>query len=185
MAWWCAAWMTTQALAADPPPPPVVSGKPGYGLTVASADGKFALNVRGRFQLRESIAATTPDDEGNRDVTLATTVYTTRMWLQGHTFDEDIKYVLQLALAPRDFKDGAISPIYDAYVDLTFEPNASVRVGQLLVPFDRLRTVRENTLQLPDRPKPITEFSLDRDVGAYVYSDHVGGDEGVFAYRAG
>jgi hypothetical protein len=176
--------MMAEAFAAETPSPPVVSGKPGYGLTVESADGKFAMNVRGRIQLRESIAAA-PDDEGNLDVSMDTTVYTTRVWLQGHTFDQNIKYVLQLALAPRDFKDGAISPVYDAYLDLTFEPNASVRVGQSLVPFDRLRTVSEHALQLPDRPTPITEFSLDRDIGAYVYSDHVGGDEGVFGYRAG
>ena len=132
MAWWCVAWMTTGALAADdtPPEPPVVSGKPGYGLSVQSADGKFLMNVRGRFQLRESVGASAPDEDGNRDVTMATTVYTARMWLQGNTFDKDIKYVLQLALAPRDFKDAAISPVYDAYLNLTFEPNASVRIGQ-------------------------------------------------------
>jgi phosphate-selective porin OprO and OprP len=185
MVWWCAAWMSTEAFAEDPPPPAVVTVKPGYGLTVTSGDGRFAMNVRGRIQLRESLAAAAPDDAGDRDVTMGTSVYTTRMWLQGHTFHEDIHYVLQLAFAPRDYRDGSISPIYDAFLDLTFDPNASVKVGQFLVPFDRLRTVSENSLKLPDRPVPISEFSLDRDVGAVLYSDHVGSDDGVFAYRVG
>ncbi len=169
----------------DEKPSPVVSGAPGKGLSVQSADGRFLLNLRGRFQLRESFAASAPDDAGNRDVTFGTSVYTTRIWLQGHTLSKDIKYLLQLAVAPRDYRDGSISPIYDAYLDLTHSPDASVRIGQAFVPFDRLRTIREFALQLPDRPKAIGEFSLDRDIGAYVYSDHVGSEEGVFAYRLG
>jgi hypothetical protein len=173
------------ALDAHAADPPTVEGGVGKGLTVASADGRFSMNVRGRVQLRDSLFVAAPDDEGARELTHQTQVYTTRMWLQGHTLSKDLKYTLQLALSPRDFRDGTLSPIYDAFFDLTANPNLSLRVGQMFVPFDRLRTIREFSLQLPDRPRVVSELTLDRDVGAYLYSDHLGGDRSPLAYRLG
>lgn len=177
--------LAPRASAADEPAPPIVSDAPGRGLSVESADGRFLMNLRGRFQLRASMTAIVPSGETTRDVTTSAAVHTARIMLQGHTLSEDVKYLLQLAVAPRDFRDGAISPVYDAYLGLTHSPDASVRVGQMYVPFDRMRTTSESSLQLPDRPRPISELSLDRDVGAYVYSDHLGGKDSVFAYRLG
>jgi hypothetical protein len=75
--------------------------------------------------------------------------------------------------------------VYDAYFDFTQSPNASVRVGQMFVPFDRARTIREFALQLPERAKPVSELTLDRDIGAYVYSEHLGGPASPVAYRVG
>ncbi len=173
------------AFAAEEPEAPVVSGTPGKGISVESADGRFLMNLRGRVQLRESLAATIPTDETTYELTNSISVYTARILMQGHTFSEDVKYALQLALAPRDYKDGAVSPVHDAYVDLTHSDDASVRVGQMYVPFDRIRTTSESELQLPDRARSIGELNLDRDVGAYVYSNHLGGDDGIFAYRIG
>lgn len=167
------------------PAPPTVSGAPGRGMTVTTADGKFSMNVRGRVMLRETMIAAVPDDEGKRDVTLATQVYTARVFLTGHTLSEDVKYVLQLAVAPNDYRDGTISPIFDAYLDLTANPNASVRVGQTFVPFDRARTNREFALQLATRPRPVGELTLDRDVGVYLYSNGLGGESSPLAYRIG
>lgn len=173
---------TPDALAADPP---VVEAAPGKGLTIRSADERFSMTVRGRVQLRDTLSVAAPDDDGARALANQTQVYTTRLALQGYTLSKDVKYNLQLAFSPRDFRDGTISPIYDAYLDLTPSPDASVRVGQMFVPFDRLRTIREFALQLPDRPRVVSELSLDRDVGAYVYSDHLGGARSPVAYRLG
>jgi hypothetical protein len=176
-------WMLgSLAFAADPP---TVTAAPGKGVTVATADGKYSLTVRSRFQLRESVYAAAPDDDGARDLTFLTSVYTTRVWFTGNVLDEHTKYTLQLALAPRDFKDGAISPVYDAYIDRDKNPNLSFRMGQMFVPFDRLRTIREFSLQMPDRPRAIAEFSLDRDIGVYAYSDHLGGEDSPFGYKVG
>jgi hypothetical protein len=55
----------------------------------------------------------------------------------------------------------------------------------VLVPFDRLRTVREFSLQLTDRPRPVTELTLDRDVGMVMYSDNFLSDKSPLAYRVG
>lgn len=178
--WWCSMML---AQAADVPVD--VTGAPGRGLAVTSTDGRFSMSLRGRFQLRQSVFAAAPDEEGERALTQATQLYTTRLWIGGHVLDEDTKYLMQLAVGPRDFRDGALSPIYDAYLDLTHDPNLSLRVGQLFVPFDRLRTIREFALQLPDRPRVVSELTLDRDIGVYAYSDHLGGERSPVAYRVG
>jgi hypothetical protein len=178
--------LATLAFAADPPAePPTVGASPGRGFTVATADGKFSMNIRGRIMLRETLTAAIPDDAGERDLSMATQVWTARVYLQGHTLSEDTKYVLQLAVAPNDYRDGTISPIFDAYLDLTHNPNASVRIGQLFVPFDRARTNREFALQLATRPRPVGELTLDRDVGVYLYSNGLGGESSPLAYRVG
>lgn len=176
--------LTAAAFGADSAPP-TVTAAPGKGITVTSADGRFAMNLRGRVQLRESVFFTAPDEDGARETTMQTQVFTTRLWWGGHVLNEDTKYLLQLAVGPRDFRDGAISPIFDAYFDFTQNPNLSVRLGQIFVPFDRLRTIREFSLQLADRPRVVSELTLDRDIGAYAYSDHLGGEKSPVAYRLG
>jgi len=61
----------------------------------------------------------------------------------------------------------------------------NVRVGQYFVQFDRLRTVREFALQMADRPRPVGELTLDRDVGLTLFSDRFLGDKSPFAWRIG
>jgi hypothetical protein len=92
--------------------------------------------------------------------------------------------VIQLAVAGRDYRDGAISPIFDAFIDYKAHRELSVKAGQFFVPFDRLRTVRELALQLPERPRPVGELTLDRDVGVSLYSDNAFlGEKSPLAWR--
>lgn len=93
--------------------------------------------------------------------------------------------MIQLALAGRDYRDGATSPVYDAFLDWGLHRDLNLRVGQFFVPFDRLRTVREGALQMADRPRPVLELTLDRDVGVALYSDHFLGDRSPVAWRLG
>jgi len=53
------------------------------------------------------------------------------------------------------------------------------------VQFVRLRTIRVWALQMGDRPRPVAELTLDRDVGATIYSEHFLGDDSPLAYRLG
>lgn len=178
--WWSVS--LSVALAADPPR---VEAAPGKGITVTSADDRFSMNIRGRILLRETLAFAAPDEDGKRDITSIANVYTARVFLTGHTLSVDTKYVFQLAVAPNDYRDGTISPIFDAFLDLTHNKSASVRVGQLFVPFDRMRTNREFALELATRPRPVGEMTLDRDLGVYVYSNGLGGESSPLAYRLG
>lgn len=163
---------------------PEISGAPGKGLTIKVSDA-FSLNLRSRFQLRYQLDIAPEDAAGERDYQQLVSVGTARVWLSGNVFRPEVLYMLQLALAGRDYRDGAISPVFDAYLDWKAHRDLNIRAGQFFVPFDRLRTVRESALQMADRPVPIGELTLDRDVGVVVYSDRFLSDDSPLAWRAG
>jgi hypothetical protein len=154
-----------------------VTAAPGKGLTVTTHDGTFALTVRARAQLRETLA----HDQGK--LTNEINVKTLRLITQGHVLTKDIKYNIQLAFGGNDFETGSASPIFDAFIDYTRFRNLNVRVGQYFVPFDRARTIREFALQLVDRQQVVQELTLDRDVGLMLYSGDLGGLKGLLGYH--
>jgi hypothetical protein len=159
-----------------------ISAAPGKGFSIKYGDA-FSFNLRSRFQIRYQLDIPPEDDAGERNETQLVNIGTARLWFSGNVFDPRFTYMLQLAVAGRDYRDGAISPIFDAYVDWKVTPTLSIRAGQFFVPFDRLRTVREFALQMADRPVPIGELTLDRDVGVVLYSEKFLGSP--FTWRAG
>ncbi|HEY6558504.1 MAG TPA: hypothetical protein VI072_14580 [Polyangiaceae bacterium] len=161
-----------------------VSGAPGKGFTVDAGDA-FSMNVRARMQVRYQLDIPRADENGERELEQTVNIGTARLWLSGHVYQRELTYMLQLAVAGRDFRDGATSPIYDAYLDYAAHRDLKFRVGQYFVPFDRLRTIREWGLQMADRPRPVAELTLDRDVGVMAYSDEFLGDESPVAFRLG
>lgn len=173
------------APAAEPAAPPEVTAAVGRGVTVTSGDGRYSMNLRARIVPRLDVELPPPVDRGPIEPRTRATIATARLWLQGHLFTPDLRYVVQIAYAGRDYRDGATSPLFDAFVDWRAHRDASLKVGQYFVPFDRLRTVREYALQMVDRPRPVGEMTLDRDVGVTLYSDHLGADASPVAYRLG
>lgn len=171
------------------PPTPVedhplveVSAKAGKGVTFKT--DSFSVNLRARAQFRFQVHASQPD-AGDRTVDESTQVGGLRLWISGHTISPKLLYNIQLGFADRDYRDGTISPVLDAFIDYKAHRDLNVRAGQFFVPFDRLRTVREFALQMSDRPRPINELTLDRDIGVLLYSDHFLGDRSILAWRAG
>jgi hypothetical protein len=159
-----------------------ITAAPGKGFTVAAGDA-FSFNLRLRAQLRYQLHVPPADVADDRKPDEVVQVGTVRAWLSGTTLSPRLTYMIQLALADRDYRDGAISPIFDAFVDYKAHRDLAIRVGQFFVPFDRLRTVREFALQLADRPRPVNELTLDRDVGIVAYSERV--FDSPLAYRVG
>ena len=175
------ALLLASAAASPAADPPTVQVAPGKGLTVTSGDGKHSMTLRARIVPRFDVSIAGPDQPAQARANISTA----RVWIQGHVFDPKLTYVIQLAVAGRDYREGAISPIFDAFVDWKVHRDASLKVGQYFVAFDRLRTVREFALQMTDRPRPVGELTLDRDVGVTLYSDHLGADRSPVAYRVG
>lgn len=174
-------------LATDTPPPTVetrIEGAPGKGITLYVGDA-FSLNLRSRVQIRYQVDVPRRASGEQGDAVQTVSIGTLRVWLSGHVFVPELTYMVQLALAARDYRDGATSPVYDAFLDWKAHRDLSFRAGQYFVPFDRLRTVREFALQMADRPRPVLEMTLDRDVGIMAYSDHLLGDDSPVAYRIG
>jgi hypothetical protein len=161
-----------------------VSGEPGKGVTVKVGDG-FSFNVRSRIQLRYQLHVPPADAQGVRPLDQIVNIGTARLYFSGHVYKPELTYMIHLAVAGRDYRDGATSPIYDAFLDWKIDRDIAVRAGQYFVPFDRLRTVREFALQLGDRPRPVNELTLDRDAGVMLYSDRFLGDRSPFAWRLG
>lgn len=159
------------------------TGAPGEGFTLKSGD-RFSLNVRSRIQLRYQFTSREVPGEARVEEQVVN-IGTLRVWLGGNVLVPELTYLIQLALADRDYRDGATSPVYDAYIEYQPMRDLNFRAGQFFVPFDRLRTVREWALQMTERPRPVAELTLDRDVGVMAFSDHFLGDDSPFAYRAG
>lgn len=163
---------------------PTITGKPGEGVTLRVNDA-FSINLRSRFQLRYQFNVSSPNELGERDTQQLVNIGTARLWISGNILNPDLTYMLQLAFAGRDFRDGATSPIYDAYLQWAGHRDFNLRAGQYFVPFDRLRTVREWALQMADRPRPVQEFTLDRDAGLTIYSEKFLGDHSPLAWYLG
>src|SRR5690606_35391154 len=101
------------------PPPPMRDDSPatvrvrvGEGLTVTSGNGRHSIGLRTRFVPRFDVAWPTAGEPAETRASIATA----RIWIHGHVFDPRFRYVFQLAVAGRDFRDGATSPIFDAFV---------------------------------------------------------------------
>ncbi|MCG3172355.1 MAG: hypothetical protein GMKNLPBB_00505 [Myxococcota bacterium] len=181
----------TASTAAEPAPAPApktakptveITGGPGQGVTFST--GKhFSLNLKSRIQLRYQLAIPPEDAKGERNLQHLFNIGTARIWISGNVLDPSLTYMIQLAVAGRDYRDSAISPVFDAFVDWKAHRDFNIRAGQFFVPFDRLRTVREFALQLADRPRPVAELTLDRDVGVTVYSERFLGDRSPLAWR--
>jgi hypothetical protein len=170
------------ALPPSPAPVAQITAAPGKGFTIKYGD-VFSFNLRSRFQLRYQLDIPPEGASGERNETQLVNVGTARLWFSGNVFEPGLTYMLQLAIAGRDYREGAISPIFDAYLDWKVGSGLALRAGQFFVPFDRLRTVREFALQMADRPVPIGEFTLDRDVGVVLYSEKFLGSP--LTWRAG
>lgn len=155
-----------------------ITGAPGQGLTVSTGEA-FSLNIKSRIQIRYQVNMF--EDE-KKDTQSIANIGTARIWLGGNVYKPELTYLIQLAVAGKDYRDNATSPIFDAYMEWKAHRDFAVRAGQYFVPFDRLRTVREWGLQMTDRPRPIQEFTLDRDVGVTFFSEKFLGDSSPVAW---
>jgi hypothetical protein len=161
---------------------PKITGAPGKGVTFG-VDDAFSMTLRARAQLRYSWNELDEPPKGRSKNESLVNIQTLRIYLMGHAYTPKLLYTIQLAVAGRDYRDGATSPIFDAFLDYKLHRDFNVKAGQFFVPFDRLRTVREFALQLADRPIPVSELTLDRDTGVALYSDRFLGTP--LAWRVG
>jgi hypothetical protein len=174
--------LSAVASAADAEPAAVVSSKQDAFIVDSE---RASVAIKSRVQLRYQLSTDLQASATAVDPQQLVTIGTARVYLNGHLLSRDLTYQVQLAVADRDYRDGAKSPVYDAYLDYRAHRDLQVRVGQFFVPFDRLRTIREYALQLAERPRPVGELTLDRDVGIMVYSNAFLGDGSPFAFRLG
>ena len=157
--------------------------KPGTGLIIESADGRFSIGTRLRAQLRYQVAVENGVPEHMFQIRRA------RLQFKGHIFHAKNKYKIELAFSPRDLsvKDGVPhrTPLLSWYFEFAHLRDATVRVGQYKIPYSRQRVVSSGDLQLVDRAIANGEFNHDRDIGFDIRSKDVGGLGGYLKYYVG
>jgi phosphate-selective porin OprO and OprP len=172
-----------EKLAQAPLDPAKTKWRPGNGLEVRSADGRYSLQFGMLAQLQLAVV-----DAEDADPTLDLVFRRARMVLGGNLFTPHILYKVQLTASPIElgWQGGAIrrSPILDWYFTLDRLRDATLVVGQYKVPYNHQRMNRITGLQFVDRSAANNEFTLDRDIGVDVRSKDVGG-LGHLRYYAG
>lgn len=164
--------------------------KIGKGFTVASKDGRFSLQIRGRMQFRYDIEHPNLPDTQTHQILQ---VRRMRLLLQGTVFSPYIKYHFQFGFSPRDMvndlpnEEGSVrrNPLRDARIEFDRLRDFTVWVGQFKVPFSRQRMLSSSNMNLVDRSAVNAEFNLDRDIGIQAMSKDVGGLGNRLAYYAG
>jgi len=157
--------------------------KPGTGLHIESADGKFAIATRLRAQLRYQVGFGDGEPEHVFQIRRA------RVQFKGHVFGTHNKYKIELAFSPRDLsmKNGVPgrTPLLTWYMEFDYLRDLTIRVGQYKIPYSRQRVVSSGDLQLVDRALANGEFNHDRDIGFDIRSNDVGGLGGYLKYYVG
>jgi hypothetical protein len=164
--------------------------KIGKGFSVATKDGRFSLQIRGRVQLRYDLEHPNLPDEATEQ---SLQIRRARLQFQGNVFSPHVKYYLQLGFSPSDMTNGLPddegsirrNPLRDARVEFDRLRDFTVWAGQFKVPFSRQRMNSSAHLNMVDRTLVNSEFTLDRDIGVQVFSKDVGGLGNRLAYYAG
>lgn len=180
---------TVDPPAAEPAPGPKLElsearYKPGKGLVLTSEDDQFSLALRLRAQFLYTLVDAPDADE----LMHGFQIRRARVLASGHVFGKHNRYKVELAMSPRDENVNSggptLTPLLDWYAEFDYVKDATLRVGQYKVPFNRQRVISSGDLQMVDRSLAQGEFTLDRDVGMHLYSPDVAGLN-LFRYYAG
>ncbi|MGB3053096.1 MAG: porin [Polyangiales bacterium] len=141
--------------------------RPGKGVEINSADDKFQLRIRVRVQMLYTYVHGDPGpkeadepDENLNDFRLRRA----RFVFQGHFFGKDNQYKLEIDPLRKD------NVVLDYYLDFTQNRDIQVRVGQYKISSNRQRVISSGNLQMVDRSRVNSEFSLDRDMSLDIRS---------------
>ena len=182
-------WMPAgEAARLAPSPVGKATYRPGRGLEVASADGRFSLNLSVWAQLLGTVRRETLAPGARPDTNLTLELRRARVVLSGKIFSPHIGYYVHLMFAPKDlaFKDGVPhrSPIFQWYTTFTRIRDLNLQAGFFFVPYSRQRIQPLPKLQLIDNSAASYEFALDEDMGVQVSSPDLAG-LGKLRYFAG
>ncbi|MBZ5710568.1 porin [Nannocystis pusilla] len=163
--------------------------KPGKGFEFATKDGKYALTIRARLQVRYDLERPNVPDEQIEHVLQ---IRRARLQFTGNVFGKHNRYYIQLGFSPRDMLGGLpdgspgirYNPVRDARLEFTYLRDFTIWAGQMKVPFSRQRVISSGNQQFVDRSSVNEEFNLDRDLGVQARSDDIGGI-GFLKYAVG
>jgi hypothetical protein len=141
--------------------------RPGKGVEINSADDDFQLRIRVRVQFLWTVLRGEPgppDADEPSEVTNNFRIRRARFVFQGHAFGKHNQYKLEIDPLRRD------NVVLDYYLDFTRNRDIQVRVGQYKISSNRQRVISSGNLQMVDRSRVNSEFSLDRDMSIDIRS---------------
>jgi len=166
--------------------------RPGKGLEIKTADGRFSIITRLRVQFLYDYFRNYA--EGNGDVQ-DFQLRRARLQFGGTMWSKHNKYKVEFAFSPRDSSLQPLTsevapnvvqttPLLSWYMHFDYLRDATLRVGQYKIPYSRERVISSGNLQMIDRSLANAEFTLDRDIGFDIRSkDFLGLD--MFKYYLG
>lgn len=133
-------------------------------------DSVFMLNLRFRIQNRAGFTTVSGDDLTAETVDLR--VRRLRLRLDGYMLSTKLRYYVQLNFSRADLdleSDVVAQPLRDALVYYFFSDRFYAGFGQGKLPGNRQRVTSSGNQQFPDRSIANSAFTLDRDVGLFLY----------------
>jgi phosphate-selective porin OprO/OprP len=133
------------------------------GFSAKSADGTFEVKLRGLVQADNRIYSN-DDDVPSNDTWLFRRIRP--------TIEGSLGSLLGFRLTPEFAGDSAT--IVDAYLDLKFDPRATLRVGKVKGPIGLERLQSASAIEMIERGFP-TELAPNREIGAQLQGEFAGG----------
>jgi len=137
----------------------------GDGLfNLVGQDSSWAMKIGARVQF---LGASSWEEQG--DNTLSLLIRRARLKFGGYALTPKLKYKIELGLSNRDiggatkYTNNAPRYILDAYVRWNFYQNFELQFGQAKLPGNRERIISSANLQLVDRSRLNSIFTLDRE----------------------
>lgn len=141
------------------------------GFFLASADGRFRLNVGGQMQIRWVYSFIDEPDRHRHGFENTRT----KLVFSGHMFSRDLQYLIRLNPTRNEpgLVDG-LAILEDAWVRFNLTDTISVRVGQFKVPFNREELVSSAYQLAVERSNVNESYNLGRTQGVeLVWADDV------------
>ncbi|MFY0624993.1 MAG: FmdC precursor [Reichenbachiella sp.] len=148
--------------------------KIGNGIRFTAPDSSFSVQSNIRFQTQYAGVR----NQESHEYTDQFTIRRFRLKFKGYLVDPKIGYKIELALSNRDQGDfyaengGAASIVLDAVLKWKFAPGWQLWVGQTKLPGNRERVISSGQLQLVDRSRLNSRFTIDRDKGLWLHHEH-------------
>jgi phosphate-selective porin OprO/OprP len=166
------------------------SFKPGAGVTLATPDGDYSLNLTGYGQFLYEYDHHDPRPVDIPADSQSLQVRRIRLIIQGNVVSPHLKYHLQLQLAPREMGLGANGTIKQSAVfmwHVTYDRvrDVNIQAGYFFAPFSRQRYTAPGKLFFIDNSIAAYEFGFDRDTGVVLKSNDLGGLGKRLRYQAG
>ncbi|MBQ0770170.1 MAG: porin [Bizionia sp.] len=137
----------------------------GDGLfNLVGKDSSWAMKIGARVQF---LGSSNWEEQG--DNTLSLFIRRARLKFGGYALTPKLKYKIELGLSNRDiggaskYTNNAPRYILDAYVRWNFYQNFELQFGQAKLPGNRERIISSANLQLVDRSRLNSIFTLDRE----------------------